>query len=179
MEAVLSRVGGPLTGTRRAVALWSMRLSACFLGMALAEAVRADYGCGGIALILAFYFFRGKPAGAVCRRTALPGALDRPHRDLRAAGPDPHPALQRETGAAVTGTRDAVRLLPVLSRPYRRAIADAVCFLTKHPGSCLETGMFHMEAAPVRFWPGFGYSSFSRNLNQFVHSARILSQWPG
>lgn len=70
MEAVLSRVGGPLTGTRRAVALWSMRLSACFLGMALAEAVRADYGCGGIALILAFYFFRGKPA-ALCAGVLL------------------------------------------------------------------------------------------------------------
>lgn len=61
MEQVLARVGGYLTGTRRTVTLWALKLAACFLGMALAELTMADYGYGGIALILAFYFFREKP----------------------------------------------------------------------------------------------------------------------
>lgn len=61
MEGLLSRVGSHLTGVRRTVALWALKLAACFLGMALAEVTMADYGYGGIALILSFYFFRGKP----------------------------------------------------------------------------------------------------------------------
>ena len=63
MEALLSRIGGGVTGARRTVALWALKLSACFLGMALAEITGADYGYGGILLILSFYFFRRKPVG--------------------------------------------------------------------------------------------------------------------
>ena len=65
MEAFLSRVGGGVTGTNRTVALWALKLAACFLGMALSELTMADYGYGGILLILSFYFFRRKPV-ALC-----------------------------------------------------------------------------------------------------------------
>lgn len=40
---------------------WPVKLLACGLGLWLSEALFADYGWGGILLILSFCFFRGKP----------------------------------------------------------------------------------------------------------------------
>jgi hypothetical protein len=61
MDGFLSKVGGELTGRGRSTILWALKLLVCFLGLCLSEVTMADYGCGGILLILSFYFFRQKP----------------------------------------------------------------------------------------------------------------------
>lgn len=61
MDSFLSKIDSDLSGRSRFTVLWALRLLACFAGLCLSEITMADYGCGGIFLILSFYFFRGKP----------------------------------------------------------------------------------------------------------------------
>lgn len=61
MDPFLSKTGGDLAGRSRSIVLWALKLLACFAGLCLSEITMADYGCGGIFLILSFYFFRQRP----------------------------------------------------------------------------------------------------------------------